>query len=110
MAALSIQTVSPAGAAISWSSAAGGGDTINPSRDTLLAVKNDDASPTTVTITVPGTTSYGGANPDVALAVAAGAVALFRVLPTFADTDGLVDVSYSSVTSLSVAAIEIVDS
>lgn len=108
MATLSSQQCTPAGLSVSFSAASGGGDAIDPSRVSLLVVKNDDASSKTVTITRPGT-QYGQAIPDPSLSVAAGAVAVFLVPASFADTDSLVDVTYSAVTNLSVAAVDVVD-
>lgn len=40
--------------------------------NTFAVYKNGDAGPHTVTITVPGNTSYGQPNPDPAYVVAAG--------------------------------------
>ena len=63
----------------------------------------------TVTVVVPGNTRYGQADPDVTITVPAGGTSLIGPLPRdLADpADGLVHITYSAVTSLTVAAVAI---
>jgi hypothetical protein len=107
MAELTHQQATIAGTTVAMAAAAGGGDTVRPGA--ALLVTNGDASAKTVTIVVPGNTKYGQADPDVAVVVAAGATKLIGPLPQdLADpTDGFVHVTYSAVTSVTVAAVQI---
>lgn len=109
MALLTTQQVVITGLAPTFASAAGGGDTVVPDDRTFLHVKNASAGAITVTVVVPGTT-YGQANPDVAVSVPAttgermiGPLTAALVNPA----TGVVDISYSGVTSLTVAAIRV---
>jgi hypothetical protein len=108
MALLAPQASAVTGLNVTMSAASGGGDTIVGGSTTALIVRNGDASSKTVTIVRPGTT-YGTADPDIALVVPAGGLAIFGPIPSeFADpTDpaGGVDVTYSAVTSVTVAAV-----
>lgn len=106
MALIAAQTPAITGTALNMVAAAGGGDTLRVSGDTYLVVRNGDASSKTVTVVRPGT-EYGQANPDIAVAVAAGATTVIGPIPsTFRDTtDDLVDITYSAVTSVTVAAL-----
>lgn len=105
MAALTRQTITTSGLAVTYASASGGGDTVaNPTSTTALLVLNGDGSPTTVTIPVPGNAWNGVAAPDTAVVVAAGATALIRLDKRYA-TNGVASITYSSVTSLSVAYV-----
>lgn len=106
MALLSKQAAGlPALNPINMVACAGGGDTIAAEAGTYLLVRNSDASAKTVTLVDPRT-SYGQPNPDPATVVAASALALIKVPPEFADpTTGMVSITYSAVTSLTIAAI-----
>lgn len=106
MALLTPQSSAVTGTNLTMSAAAGGGDTIVGGSTTYLLVRNGDASPKTVTIVRPGTT-YGTADPDISLAVPASGIAIFGPIPSeFADpADGQVDITYSAVTSVTVAAV-----
>ena len=107
MALLSPQSIPVTGIDPTYSSAAGGGDTIAAGEDLILHVINGDASDKTVTLVRPGT-SYGQANPDVAVTVVAGDSKFIYVPREFADpADGLIDVTYSAVTSVTVALLRV---
>ena len=81
MAALVTQYLDKASGTVpSFSAAAGGGDTVASSEGVFLVVKNGGGAPITVTVTVPGSTSYGVANPDPTFTVANGAE---RWIPLF---------------------------
>jgi hypothetical protein len=109
MAVLGTQTIVPAGLAPAYSAASGGGDKLAPGNDTFLHVKNASGAPITVTIDSVVPSNYGT---DADLVVAVPATTgdkMIGPLPAsrFANpADGLVNVTYSGVTSLTVAAIK----
>lgn len=109
MATLAYQQVPIAGVVPTLAAATGGGDAIAPNDRGALMVKNGGGSPVTVTIVVPGNTKYGQAAPDVPVVVAAGATALIGPLPSdLGDpTTGLVGITYSGVTSVTVGGVQI---
>lgn len=108
MALLSTQSVVITGLEITATSAAGGGDTVAPGARTFLYVRNADASDKTVTVVRPGQT-YGQNNPDIPVVVTAGEFRLIGPLTSdLADpTTGLVGITYSAVTSVTVGAVRI---
>jgi hypothetical protein len=85
------------------------GDTIPPDNGGLLYYKNASAGLITITIATPGNTKYGAAIPNIDVPVAAGADGVIGTLPfDLGDFgDGLVHLTYSSATSLTVAALRI---
>lgn len=109
MAVLTTQTIVPTGLAPAYSAAAGGGDKVTPGNDTFIHVKNASGSPITVTVDNVTPSNYGT---DADLVVSVPATTGDRMigpLPAtrFASlTDGLVNVTYSGVTSLTIAAIK----
>lgn len=112
MALLATQTVVRTGLAPSYSAAAGGGDTFNPSPESFLHVKNGSGAPITVTVVTPGATG-GLAIADVSVSVpATTGDRMIGPLPgsLFADpTTGLGSITYSGVTSLTVAIVDVSD-
>lgn len=109
MAALTVQQAAITGTALTFAAAAGGGDTVQVSGDTILIVRNTDGTTKTVTVVRPGT-EYGQANPDIAHVVAATTgVSVIGPIPTeFADpTTGVVSITYSAVTGVTVAAVRV---
>lgn len=108
MAQLSYQQAKTTGQAITMQAASGGGDSVTVAENGALLVRNGDASSKTVTVVVPGT-QYGQARPDIAVVVAAGETALIGPFPfDLADpVTRLVNVTYSAVTAVTVAAITI---
>lgn len=109
MATLTYQQVTYAGLTPTLAAAAGGGDSVAPNDRGALMVKNGSGAGITVTIVVPGNTKYGIANPDPTVVVAAGATTLIGPLPTDLanPSTGLVDFTYSGVTSLTVGGVQI---
>ncbi len=107
MAALTAQIPRITGTALTFASASGGGDTCPISNTGCLHVKNGSGSPIDVTIAVPGTDDFGQARPDPVIAVAAGAHTVIGPLssPLLANGSGVVDISYSSATSVTVAYV-----
>lgn len=107
MATLTPQVISPDGDAITPVAAAGGGDSVNIDAHGFLLVTNGGGSPVTVTMVVPGS-EYGVARADIATSVPAGATRYFGPLVAdLADTDGLIDITYSGVTSVTVAHVRL---
>lgn len=112
MALLATQAIVIAGTTATYAAASAGGDTVAPGRSTYLHVKNGGGAPITVTIgAYPNATTYGAAVPDLVVTVANGAEKKIGPLwpeATFANpTTGVVDVSYSAVTSVTVGAFAI---
>lgn len=109
MATLTTQTITADGLSPSYASAAGGGDKVRPGRGVFIHVRNGDASPMTVTLATPGTVD-GLAIADRAVTVAAGGSRMIPV-PVAAYGDpadsGLASITYSAVTSVTVAALRI---
>lgn len=103
------------GLAIAAAAASAGGDTApNPDGKVFLYVKNAGAGGITVTVTpakptlaIPGQGQFTKATP--AVAVAAGAEALLGPFPPaiFNDGNGNLDITYSGVTSVEVAAFQL---
>lgn len=116
MAALALQNIVEAGLAPSMASAAGGGDTFANANDerTILMVTNGGGGSITVTITaqdtsetVPGFGTVSKANGGGS--VGAGATKLFGPFPAaaFNNSSGEVAVTYSGVSSVTVAALRV---
>jgi hypothetical protein len=110
MAALTTQAVNLAGVGPTYAAAAGGGDTFQPSNNTFVHVKNGSGAPITVTIVTPGSVS-GQAVADVTVSVpATTGERMIGPLPgsLFARaSDGRADLTYSGVTSLTIAVLEL---
>lgn len=106
MAALAAQSVGQSLAAVTFASAAGGGDTAPTGDNVLLVVKNGDASSKTVTLTTTQTVA-GLAVADVAVVVTAGSQAVIPLTPKrlYADANGRVAIAYSAVTSVTVGVL-----
>jgi hypothetical protein len=109
MAALTDRQVKITGTTIPLGAASAGGDTVKPGDRRIVLVRNGGGSPINVTIVVPGNDKYGNARPDIVRAVAAGAVEAFGPFPAdLADSvDGLIDITYSGVTSVTVDALTV---
>lgn len=111
MAALTTQNIVNAGTKPTLSAAASGGDTaeVGNGVNTFLRVVNAHATnPRTVTIVAPGTNSYGQANPDPAIVVAALGEAWIPLRKEYdaADGTGRASITYSdSAADLTVAVI-----
>lgn len=108
MATLATEAVSKSGLNATYAAANAGGDSFTPDRSTFLHVKNGDAASKTVTIATPATMA-GLAIDDVAVTIPAGEDRFIGPFPPdlFADTDGLADITYSAVTSVTVAVIRV---
>lgn len=110
MATLSATQATFAGVAITYVAAGAGGDKFGPGDRRHFRVKNGSGGAITVTVVVPGNTKYALAQPDIATSVAAGAEFCFGPFPVDlgdpADS-GLISVTYSGVTSLTVAVVDV---
>lgn len=107
MAQLAYQPISQDGDAVTPVAATVSGDTILHDKRGFLWVKNASGATITATVVVPGT-EYGQARADIAVSVPAGSDRFVGPLVLdLADTDGLIDVTYSAVTSVTVAAVRL---
>lgn len=108
MALLTKTPASVLGVVVPLVAATAGGDTIAvDGPGVILIVKNGDASAKTVTVVRPGTT-YGTNDPDIAKTLAAGETGYLGPIPVdFADANGLVAVTYSAVTSVTVGVLRV---
>lgn len=114
MATLNVQQtsiLSPLANSFTFASAAGGGDVVpNATGGVRVMVKNNDASAKTVTVKsyYQGTPPAGTAKSDLVKSVGAGEVAVLGPFDAIAWNNGLsqVELTYSAVTSLFVAAIK----
>jgi hypothetical protein len=110
MATLSFVQAAIAGANPGFAAASAGGDKVPPNDRGALIVRNGSGASINVTVAVPGNTRFGLANPDVVVAVPAGADRVIGPFPSeLADTatDNLVAITYSAVTTVTVAAVQI---
>lgn len=110
MANIPFQVVTPAGFTPSTQAAAVGGDTVQPSGPNddrcMLQVTNGGGSSINVTINDPGLTPAGNAGSPVVVAVAAAATKLIALPPgAINPATGLISISYSGVTTVTVAAL-----
>ncbi|HEX9991351.1 MAG TPA: hypothetical protein VGB14_00345 [Acidimicrobiales bacterium] len=108
MATLATQNVSLTGLSPAYTTAAGGGDKFRPRPDTFLHVVNGSGGSITVTVDSKRPSDYG-TDVNIAVAVPAGQERMIGPFDPgrFAGAGGLADVSYSGVTSLTVAVIRI---
>lgn len=113
MATLSVQTLTVAGLAPTYASASGGGDKVRPGDHTFIHVKNDGGASVTVTIDDPNSVEPTAAtawNPDAAIVIAP---ATSKFIGPLVETrfrnssDSLVHISYSGVSSVTIAAIRV---
>jgi len=101
MALLTVQQISRAGLTRSLTAAAGGGDTFANDGRTFLEVANRSGGSITVTIVTTANVD-GNAVADTSVAVGAGVTMLIGPFPpaTYNDANGIVSLTYSGVTSL----------
>jgi hypothetical protein len=93
-------------AAISYSTVGGSGDRVLYTPGTFVIIRNGAGSSTTATITVPGNTPYGVANPVKTKTIAAGADVPILLLPAYVDpADGRVAIACSPTTTISIAVM-----
>lgn len=110
MATLTVQEITRLGSIITPVAAAAGGDKLAPSSDTWLRVVNGGAGAITVTVVTPNTAFPDVGIADLSVSVGAGVTREIGPLPYehFANaTDGLADITYSGVTTVTVAAVRL---
>lgn len=112
MATLATQLVTRAGIAPTYAAAAAGGDRFAPGPSTWLHVKNASGGAITVTIVTPRNDALGNTVADNTVSVPATTGE--RVIGPFPAefygslTDGLADITYSGVTSLTIGCFSTV--
>ena len=115
MAELTLQQITEAGGSVTYSAAAGGGDTADNGGSTFLHIKNGGAEESlTATITAQTTSVdssiYGDltkANASIVI-VAGGEAFIGPFKPSaFNDGNGEIAITYSGVTSVTIAALYI---
>jgi hypothetical protein len=107
MATLTTQNVTRAGVGPSTPAPSAGGDSFVPDKDTFLLVQNN-GSTITLTVVTPYSVLDNVALADVSISVPVGSnlIGPFRA-ELFADpTDGLADITYSSVASMGIAVLK----
>ncbi|MFC4006641.1 hypothetical protein ACFOY2_05375 [Nonomuraea purpurea] len=93
-------------AAISYAAVGGSGDRVKYEPGMFVVIRNGSGSSTTATITVPGNTPYGVANPVKTKTIAAGADVPIPLLPAYVDsTDGRVAIACTPTTTVSIAVM-----
>lgn len=108
MALLTTQDIGYSGLGPTYGAAATG-DTFAPGDGVFVHAKNGSAAAITVTITTPNTVA-GLAIADVAVSVPAGGERMIGPFPRQhfgRSADGLAELSYSALTSLTIAAIRL---
>jgi hypothetical protein len=108
MAELTVQQIARTGLEATYAAAAGGGDEFDNDGRTFFHIINANGSDRTATF-VTSVTVDGLAVGDVAVVVTAGEERMVGPFPPsiFNDTDGHVNVTYSAVTDVTVAAIRL---
>ena len=114
MAELTIQQITEAGGSVTYSAAAGGGDTADNGGSTFLHIKNGGGSEVTVTITAQTTSVESSifgdltkANASIAIA-GSGEAFIGPFKPSaFNNSDNEIAITYSGVTSVTIAALYI---
>lgn len=108
MATIPVASATVGGFNLTPTTATSGTDTIAPgSSDILLIVDNGNASATVVTVTVPGNTEWGVAEPDITgVSIPAAGHGVFRLPHRLADpSTGLITVKAEPNTSVSLFAV-----
>lgn len=97
MAEIPLQKIGPTGLNNVDMTQAAAGDTAQTGENKKLVVNNGDAAAHTVTIAVPGNGFTGVANPDLAVVVAAGDLAIIPLPDIYTDpTDNRAHISYDA--------------
>lgn len=107
MAQLAVQDVTRTGLSPAYAAASAGGDTVIPGQDTFIHVKNGGAGATNVTVNSRQLCNQGFDH-DLVVAVPAGGERMIGpITDRFKDTDGLADITYDVVTTVTIAALKI---
>lgn len=108
MATLAVQKITPAGTGPTYGAAAGGGDQFTNDGRTQFHVKNGSGSSINVTVNSIAACSQGFDH-DLVVAVPAGGERMIGPFEParFNDSNGLVSVTYSAVTTVTVAPLAV---
>lgn len=108
MATLSVQSVTTAGLEATYATAAGGGDEFSNDGDTIVHVKNGSGGDITVTIASQIACNQGSTH-NTAVVVTAGEERFIGPFPVdrYNDSDGMVQLTYSGVTSLTLRPMKV---
>lgn len=112
MATLTTQQITRSGVGPTYAAAAAGGDKFTPTKDTFLHVKNGSGGALTVTIVTPQEAFPGAATADIAVSVPGTSERMVGPFPAqfFRDpADGLASITYSGVTTLTIAALQLAE-
>lgn len=107
MATLTVQEITRAGYTVTLAAAAAGGDKMLPGDTNCLRVANGGGGAITVTIVTPNTVADSITQGDLSVSVGAGVTKDIGPLPSYwfgNATDGLADITYSGVTTVTVGA------
>lgn len=109
MATLTTQNITTAGILPTYAAATGGGDAMVPGSSSFLHVKNGAGSSITVTLATPAVVDGTLAVADRVVTVGATSEQMIKVTPElYRDpTTGLAVITYSAVTTVTVAAIAV---
>lgn len=93
-------------AAISYAAVGGSGDRVLYTEGAFVIIRNGSGVSTTATITVPGNTRWGAANPVKTKAVAAGTDVPIPLLAEMVDSaDGRIAIACTPTTTVSIAVM-----
>lgn len=107
MATLAVQTATTAGLEATYASAAGGGDQFSNDGTVILHVKNGSGGDITMTIASQVSCSQGSTH-NTTCVITAGEERFAGPFPTdrYNDANGMVQLTYSGVTSLTIRPIK----
>lgn len=107
MALLTAQQITTLGLTPTYVAATSGGDSFEPGPNTILHVKNGSGASITVTIDTTAT-AFGEPIANDAVVIAAGSFALIGPFPpgeVEQPVSGVADITYSAVTTVTIAAL-----
>lgn len=110
MAILTTQTISPSGTSPTYQAAAVGGDKVRPNERTFIHVRNGGGASITVTVDDALSQAPSGAkefDADLSVVIEPSGNRMIGPLPParFRGTDGYASVTYTGVTSVTIAAL-----
>lgn len=106
MAVIATHHPAVSGTALGFVAASAGGDTIVAGSNIFLLVRNGSGAAVTVTLATPGNEFNGQPIPDTTVTVAPAADVVVPITKAY-DNGGHAAITYSAVTSVTVAAIAV---